>query len=101
MMDQSDQLKDACKQLYEARVHLRKILSFVILDDEGCDDVYIYDLEGCAQTVRDALYFIKNEGLVLGSEPEWWIQARKWVDEIGGEDGEDMRLILAAHFGLD
>jgi hypothetical protein len=70
-MDQSDQLKDACKQLYEARVHIRKILSFVVLYDEGCDDVYIYDLEGCAQAVRDALDFIENdEDMTLPHLPE-------------------------------
>ena len=48
----------ACKELYEARIHLRKVLKFVILDDEGRDDVYIYDLEGCAMAVRDATSFL-------------------------------------------
>jgi hypothetical protein len=70
-MDQSDQLNDACLELYSARSHLRKVLSFIILDDEGRDDVYIYDLEGCAQVVRDALDFIKNDaGMTLPHIPE-------------------------------
>jgi hypothetical protein len=71
-MDQSDQLGElrieadelhtrylaACKELYLTRNHLRTVLKFVILDDEGRDDVYIYDLEGCALAVRDATSFL-------------------------------------------
>ncbi len=47
----------------------------------------------------DAEYRIAGEVVTANPPEDWWVtQAVKWADETGGEDGADVRKVLAAHW---